>query len=548
MRSGLVPVFLFAAAGCNSIFGSHDVQLNPHLDADLTPPDAAPYTMYVTGMTYDTTKQSMTSPDSGTATFPILSGVTVAAGPLGMPATPHTLDNNGAFSVPFELAQGVYRIIYTPPDGVPVEIQGKLQSAHFVVPSLGRPDAVAAPSGAILSDIAPTGGPNTYNNLHLFSIGTFAVRLEGMASRIGNSTIWSTSSGQVDAIESMSGGLYTPEGAKGDRLVAVDTDASDQANAFSVGTITDFSAGTAYPTMAAWQTTATVDNQLLKWDNASSQIEASMRVIAAAPTWSNDLPDQGSLGYITPFAYGGVLPTTQLPNFIESGKGYIKVSNNPINRWAARGYGGLGMPVYLPLSKATSSTVPMIHVFDGTDAPAFPTAMFLRYSRSAVVEGVTLTTGIQTITVANATTTTTVPISVGLAYTATQHITLNGYDIWNDDGPTANPITNAPAEMDLVFDVDKPATTDDCISTIYKIDSGALVPVHRFISTPNNVQVNATIQVDKSIFAPGTDYVIGISCHQGLPGVATSLDWTKVPPAPYSFSESVTWTHPFNVP
>jgi hypothetical protein len=541
MRSGLV--FAFAVAGCNSIFGSHDVSLNPHLDADLTPKDAAPYTMYVTGMTYDTTQQPIGMPDSGTAAFPILAGTTVKYGMLGATPQPLGIDNTGAFSIPYDVAQGVYRVIYTPPDGVPVEIQGKLQSAHFVVPSIGRPDAMPAPSNAILGDITPAGGPNQYNNLHVFSIGTFAVRLAGVIQRIGSSTTWSTSSQQVDAIQSMSGALFAPESAKNDRLIAVDTDATDQANGFSIGTIPDFSAGYVVPTMTAWKTVTDVGNQQMKWGYAASQMDTSDRLMAAtSPTWTNDNPLSGM--YVPPFVYGGVLPTTKLPNFVEPGEGYIKVGSTPTNRWAARGHGGLGMPIFLPLTSTTSSgMLTMIHAFNGSDAPAFPTAMYLRYSRSGVVEGVTLTAGIQTIAPADLTTTTNVPVSVGLAYTATQHISLNGLDIWTDNG-NANSIMNAPAEMDLVFDVDKPATTDDCVSTIYEIDSGALVPVHRFISTPNNVQVNATIQVDKSIFAAGQDYVIGISCHQGLPMVATALDWSHVT---YPFSESVTWSHPFNV-
>jgi len=266
--------------------------------------------------------------------------------------------------------------------------------------------------------------------------------------------------------------------------------------------------------------------------------------MAASPsTWTNDNPQSNM--YVPPFVYGGLLPTTKLPNFVEPGEGYVKAGANPLNRWAARGHGGLGMPMFLPLTSTTSSggTLTMIHAFNGSDAPAFPTAMYVRYSRSGVVEGVTLTTGIQTIAPADLTTTTSIPVSVGFAYTATQHITLNGLDIWADNGP-ANLISNAPAEMDLVFDLDKPASTDDCVSTIYQIASGALVPVHRFISTPNNVQVNATIQVDKSIFVAGHDYVIGISCHQGLPMVSTALDWSHVS---YPFSESVTWTHPFSV-
>ncbi|MEO6774405.1 MAG: hypothetical protein ABI467_15520 [Kofleriaceae bacterium] len=540
MRSGFVCVL--AVAGCNSIFGSHDV-VNGSKDADTRPKDAAPYTMYLTGMAYDTTTQPMLTPDSGAATFPVLVNATVAVGKLGETPHPIALDATGAFTVPYDLAQGVYRIVYTPPDGVPVEIQGKLQSAHFVVPTLGRPDAMPAPADAVLGELLPMTGPNPYVNLHLFAIGTFAVRIVGMRPALGSTTTWTTNAVPPDAIQSMSGPLETPEQAKGDRLVVIDgaIGDADTATGFSIGTIPDFSATYVSPTLTPWKTTTNVGSQSLKWGYAASQLDTSMRLTAAMSTgWANDIDDGNGLGYVPPFVYGGLVPTTKLPNFVEAGAGYAASSNH----WAARGYGGLGMPIYLPLSKATVSTVSMVHVFNGTDAPAFPTAMFVRYSRSKVVEGVTLTGGIQTIALADNTATTNVPVSVGLASTPAQHMTLNGADITVDSGLAFN-VPSTP-EMDLVFNVDKPATTDDCISTIYAIDTShsVLVPVHRFISTPNNVQVNSTIQVDGSIFTAGQDYLIGISCHAGLPGVATALDWTQVT---YPFSESVIWSYPFTV-
>jgi len=347
----------------------------------------------------------------------------------------------------------------------------------------------------------------------------------------------------VDAIQSMSGALDTPAAARGDRIIVTDGDATDQATGFSVGTIPDFSAGYAVPTMAAWKTVSDVGSQQMKWGYASSPMETSSRLLAATPpSWTNDASQTSTS--VTPFVYGGVLPSTKLPNFIESGGGYVIVSNNPVNRWASRGYGGLGMPIFLPMTRTTAEgTVSMVHAFNGTDAPAFPTAMFARYSRSGVIEGVTLTAGIQTIALADNTAVTGVPASVGMAFTATQHMTLNDVDIFVDTG-AATPITNAPAELDFVFALDNPTTTDDCVSTLYMIDSAYLVPVQRYLSTPNNADVNATIKVDKSVFVQGRDYVIGVACHAGLPGVASGLDWTQVS---YPFSESVTWSHVFNV-
>jgi len=539
MRSGIVC--LLAVSGCNSIFGSHDV-INGSKDADVRPKDAAPYTLYLTGMNVDTT----TNPDPTQImpTFGALAGATVAAGPLGQPTQPLVLGGDGAFTVPYELAQDVYRVVYTPPDGVPVEIQGKIQNAHFVVASIGRQNAMPAPSNAVLGDITPTGGPNpAYTNFHLYTIGTYAVRIDTAVQRIGSSTTWSTNSGMVNGIQSMSGPLETPTGAQGDKIIVTDGDSTNQATGFSVGTLADFSTGLAYPTMAAWKTVADVGNQQMKWGYASSQMETSDRIMAATPvSWTNDNP-QSSM-YVPPFVWGGVVPSTKLPNFVEAGEGYVKVSNNPLDLWTARGYGGLGVPIFLPLTETTvQGTLTMVHAFNGTDAPAFPTAMYLRYSRSGVVENVTLTAGIQTIAPANNTAATNVPVSVGMAFTTNQHMTLNGDDIFIDSG-AAFTIANAPAQMDFVFGLDKPATTDDCVSTIYQIGTSNLVPVHRYLSTPNNVQVNATIKVDKSVFAQGHDYVIGVSCHAGLPGIATGLDWSQVS---YPFSESVTWSHSFNV-
>jgi hypothetical protein len=531
---------LFAVAGCNSIFGSHDV-INGSKDADLTPKDAAPYTMFLIGTNVDTT--SNPDPTLVTPTTVGLATTTnVMAGKLGQPLM--AVDNiggDGSFTIPFALAQDVYRIVYTPPDGVPVEIQGKIQNATFMVPSLGRPNAMAAPANAVLGDVTPTSGPNPYVNLHLFSIGTFAVRLAGQVSSIGSSTIWSTNANQVDAITSLSGGLDTPESAKGDRIIVVDgvsTLDPGTAGGFSIGTIPDFSAGFASPTMTRWKTRNDVGVQTLGWSIPSdtSQHEVSVRVTTAAPDpWTND---NGGGTDILPFIYAGGLPTTKLPNFVESGRGY---GSAPLNHWAARGYGGLGVPMYLPLSTtASNSTLDMVHVFNGTDAPAFPPAMFMRFSRSKMVEGVTLTTGIQTIAPTDNMNKAEVSFSAGLA---NQAITLNGVDIFTDITGTT-PIPNAPAQLELAIAIDQRTTTDDCMSTVYEFETSSLVPVHRYLSAPNNVSVNDKIMIDKSVFAAGHDYILGISCHHGLPGVTTALDWSKVS---YPFTEAVTWSLPFNV-
>jgi hypothetical protein len=541
MRSGLVC--LIAVAGCNSIFGSHDV-INSSTDADVRPKDAAPLRFVITGMNYDTTQQPRTTPDSGMASFPILANTDVYAGALdaAMP-TKYTLDNTGAFYVPYELGMADYRIVYTPPDGIPFEIQGKMQGATFVVPTLGRANAILAPANAQLSEITPTGGPTQYANLRLFSIGTFAVRVPGAIQASGSSTIWTSNASQVDSIQSMSGGLEQPQAAMGDLLVAVDGAQADPKtmDGYSIGTIPDFSAGFVTPAMTTWKTRADVGVQTLGWtiplDTSPTAISERLKGVAPNGDWFDDNPGSGQ--DTLPFIYSGVLPTTKLPNFVESGRGY---GSSPLNHWAARGYGGLGMPMFLPMSTSTSSSFDMVHVFNGTDAPAFTPAMFMRFSRSKVVQGVTVTAGIQSIAVTDATNKAQMQFTAGFA---NQKIQLNNVDILTETNGVT-PIPSAPAHMNLDIGIDEHLKTDDCISTIYQFQGTALVPVHRYLLAPNNGSVNSTIVVDKSMFAVGQNYIIGIACHSGLPGVAPALDWSQVA-SPFTFVEAVSWSLAFTV-
>ncbi|HEY6039487.1 MAG TPA: hypothetical protein VIV58_34645 [Kofleriaceae bacterium] len=548
MRSGLVC--LLAVTGCNSIFGSHDVT-NGSKDADLRPKDAAPYTMYVTGMNVDTTTNP--DPTQVMATYPVVPGVKVMAGAFGKTLDAIDVNGDGSFTIPYDLAQGRYRLVYTPPDQVPVEIQEDPQAAHFVIPSLGRPDAVPAPANAVLSELTPTGGPMPqYFNLHVLSIGTFAARVPGAAQRLGSTTTWTTNANQVDAIVSMSRELYTPDSTKGDRIVVVDGSSGDPntASGFSIGTMTGFdSTGAPDLTLTAWKDTSTTSIDALRWSlDTLSPSSPRNRVTAAATNSASIDLDDGS-GNLGAFIYAGVVPSLQIPGFLESGRGWQVA---PATRWAARGTGGVDVPVFLPMSQTVSTNpIRLIRAFDGTNLPAFPTAMYARYSMSwhwqvDASHMITFTEGLQSITpiTANVATTTPLAFSVGIAYTAPQHMMLGGVDIWTP-ASSAKSVSAGGGTIDFTYAVDGP--TDDCVATIYRLEGSSATPVHRFLSAV--VPTTAPITIDASIFEPTHDYVIGVVCHQGLPGVKASstqpgYDWSKVS---YPFMESTLYSYPFRV-
>jgi hypothetical protein len=384
----------------------------------------------------------------------------------------------------------------------------------------------------------------------VFSIGTFAVRIAGQQPAIGgSSTDWTTGTTQADHIASLSGVLATPNSSKGDKLVIVDGQNGnpDTAVGFSIGTMTKFATdGTPDLTLSPWKTTTEVGADQLKFDISTAfQIQARMDHFAPSGNFTNDYDD--GVGHALPFVYGGVLPTTYLANFLEPGLGWVKISNNPVNHWAVRGYGGMDVPVFLPMTKTVSVAPSIVRVFNGVDAPKFPTAVYARYSASRVVDGVTFTTGIQTIALADNTTTADLPFGVGVAHSELQQLTLNGTNIWVTDS-SAHTVTRDPNNKPIQLTFNTDAQVDDCETTLYRIDAGTAVPVRRFLSA--DVPATVPIEIDQTVFDHTSHYVIGVACHKGLPSVAhdsdhKGYDWRDVS---YPFSESMVYSYAFVVP
>lgn len=541
MRSGLLCLL----CGCNQIFGSHAVT-----ERDAPPPgEPRLLKMSLTRMNVDTT--SGADPSMIVPTSSALPDAHVQVGLIGGALSDIEIDGEGNFNIP-EADTGdnvFYRLVYTPPDGVPVEVQANVLEAHFVVSSLGRMDAVPAPGNARLPELFPPGGPNpTFNNLHVFSIGTFAARIAGQVQTLGGSTSdWFAGSTHPDAIASLSGVLAAPDSNKGDQIVVVDgmTGNPDVSGGFAVGTMTKFATdGTAdlvFPN--AWKTTGGSD--MLKWDIPNTFLILNrFNRIAPTPQYTHDLED--GVGNAAPFIYGGVLPTTAIANFLEPGLGWVVVSNNPVNHWAQRGYGGMSVPLFLPLSKVVTGSAPVFRVFNGVDAPKFPTAVYARFSASTVVENVTFTSGFQSVGLADNGNGPSFDFSIGVAYTDTQRISLNGVDIWSQDSSARVISRDGANAIKLTYSVD--SMVDDCVATIYRVDAGAAVPVRRYLSA--EIPASVPIEIEQSVFDHTSHYAIGVACHKGLPNVAHNsqtkgYDWRTVS---YPFTESMVYTYTFVVP
>lgn len=539
--------------GCNQIFGTGDVHLRVD-DAAMTA-DASPFATRITGMAFDSANAA--DPTAVAVTYPIFPGVTVEVGAMANPPAsampplaPVPIDSTGTFEIPHELAASAYRIVYHPPDMVPVELQTLLHGTpgHLIVDvSIGRPDRVAAPTTASMT-IGPTNAPDPYHAARLIETGAWATHYVGAVtggSVTAFTTAWNTSlASQGTPVTSQAGGLSSPETSRGDRLLLVDaTDTtslgSGLANAYSVLTMDGFNGATANNFVAGPWTTVTTSTPPMTAASYTKEpgfAAAEARVNKATRT--NQVSDDDNpvvIGQNFAFVWSGVIPSATLPSFFTSGAG-----GKAIPPAQANGFGGVGVPVFAFMSTKDSSTqLPYVDVFDGTIAPHFPQAIFARLSRSRITSNVKITEGVQTISLTSGIPATAkVDLAVGQAYSDGAHMMLNGTDIWFAN--SISTVVTGAALMPFTFGVD--GVVDDCVATLYSVTNNALVPVRRYLmpATANHGAPSGVI-VDGSILPHNVNYVFGVACHLGYPD-AVNGDWATVT---YPFSESTLYSFPF---
>ncbi len=541
MRLGIACVLV--GTGCNQIFGSHSVN---ELYSDAGPPaDASPYSMQITGMAWDSGKVS--DPSGILPTFPVLPSVTVEIGAMA-PATaaafpalsPAAVDSTGTFLVPFELALEDYRVVYHPPDGVPVEYQTSLHTPHHFIASvdIGRADKVLPASDAALSPFFPQSTPGSYSDARLIETGSWATVELGAADPANTSIKWSQTLTSTSAshpfgpVASQDGPLYAPETQKGDRLLLVDS-TNGIASAYSSFTLEGFNGAQPNGLIGtAWNTSA--PQVAAKFSPLPSTAAAVDRVSTDTRGNSVSFEDNPVAGVNAPAYWSGVIPSAAMPNFLAPGAGG-KVSAPA----QANGIGGMDLPTFAFMStNNTGFDAPYVDVFNGTIAPKFPQAFFARLSRSRTTAGVKLTEGVQTIAL-TAGGTAPIDLGIGLPYLGGAHMMFGGVDIWNNlDTPW--PIPATPGLLPFSFGVDGPV--DDCVTTLYRVTAAVYTPVRRYLMpAPSGHGAPPAILVDAALMPAGQPFAFGVTCHLGYPNAAVG-DWSKVT---YPFSESVLYSFLF---
>ena len=231
--------------------------------------------------------------------------------------------------------------------------------------------------------------------------------------------------------------------------------------------------------------------------------------------------------------WGGVIPTDQMPNFIEPNPG--------------------GLDVIAMFDLATTSDMPhtFVNPFDGgaDHAPVLPLAVLTEDSDSRIISGLlTLTSGFHQIVAApTGGGTAALAYDVGIAHATNQDVTLapsgipaNAMILTGGDGKL---VTLGGAKLaELTFGTDRPV--DDCIATLYTVGTTSVTPVRHFLLRQPPIP-GLPLVFDASVFDNTDTYVFGIVCRKGF-GALAQMDYT-VMASPYSFATSTFYSSMFMV-
>ena len=378
MRARIAAVaWLFAVAGCNQVFGNNQVS---HLPVDVIPGiDAAFGTMQLTWMD----EPSALAPVSMDA----IAGARVQVG-SGTDLTDlqdRPIDATGTFTVPYEILQLAprYRLVYTPADGIPVEIQTTLKTAHFVVPQVGRIDRTVWPRQPTLPagghvDFDGGGWPTSYAHLRFLGTGLWSNLEIGACCAPTNFLYVNYSRFLSD-----SGLLGVPMSASGDKVLVTESpDATSGVTGYGYLTFDGFDGGGMALNQQYSPWTSTGANTNLRYSSTviigSYGFRASNLVSGAADPYTN----QDTVN-------GGVVATTGVQPFTD-------LVINGIDPGAVTGE--YERAVFATLSQNTSLTQSFRNPFTGA-LPAFPTAVYQFGSsvHTFAAESVKVRSGVQEI-------------------------------------------------------------------------------------------------------------------------------------------------------
>jgi hypothetical protein len=540
---------VLAVAGCNQIFGNNSVT---PLDADIGEAgiDARYGAMTVMYAVEAGPDQIGTSPTY----VPFDTQVHVGAMDTHDPDVsklelrPVT---NGGFTVRFETLASRYRLIFTAPDGVDVEIQSQLSSADFVVPRIGRIDRGTALPGSLIPFMFTNGPDSTmvgsWKQGKIFSTGLWA------SFDLGPCCSGGQLSGKVDyqRFTSMSGPLGVPTSAT-DKLIFVD-------HVGDGGGTLDANHNKVYG-----YATVTVDG----FDDSGAPIN-----MIASP-WKDPIP-QTKLGVTT---------TAFAPDFAQRVAGLLNLTGTAVESPEIRKAGGviaaanimpfteillnqltniesvngdLDHVVFVGLGHTPGNPISFVNPFNGTDAPAYPTAVMV--SGSAVRTFANSTANVRNGIQALALQTDGAPnVNIGDAVGYASTIKIKPTSVTDEsatvvllDDPDAKMLKrNDVASMVKTFDLwfssdtaDVTATIDDCSITVYEVGPTTLTPTKRYLTNDMPTE-SVPLQIDQSVFQPARTYTLGFSCYHGHP-MAKLGDWRTVT---FPFAASTIYTKSFVVP
>ncbi|MEO8842992.1 MAG: hypothetical protein ABI591_10550 [Kofleriaceae bacterium] len=545
---------VLVVAGCNQIFGNN--QVTP-IGGDANQPGIdAPYGLM--SVTYAVEASPHDALHQAQPEFTPFDTV-VHVGPLD-PAN-HSLDDltvsvvtAGSFTVPTDTLTSIsaprYRLIYTRPDGLDVELQSSVKNASLVVPRIGRLDRVNVAAASDLS-VAFSGGPDntagSWTHGRIIGTGLWSIFELGRCCMFGQPVV------DYSTFLSMSGPLGAPQAAATDTLVFTDSNSDsggtydgyhDKVYGYATVTLDGFDGSGApiNPTVSNWKTPPT----LTSLGVVPPFSLYSQRVLSAL----NDTTMTDTVDYPDPVVAGGVIATDNVMPFTDNlvNQAIVKATNGDLDR-----------VVFAPLGRSLGNPIRFINPYNGIDAPAFPTAVYLSGSVTRMFEGTSTSvrSGIQVVALQTDKTATTpdvnfgdgVGLATGIAIGATNTTMMPATkSLVSVDNVTVNSPLNAETQsFDLTFasdSTDPNAAITDCTITLYQIESTMLTPVRRYlINTLPNAATGAPVIIDARLFDFVHSYTFGISCYHGHPNAITG-DWRSVT---FPFAVSTIYSHSFTV-
>lgn len=419
--------------------------------------------------------------------------------------------SDGSFEIPYPVNLSAHRIAYMlPGESVPTEIQWALTDATLVVPRTTRANAPKPPtqSGYTVTPsglVGSTSAPVAYTS----GVFTFSDAPSAFVSSMGSVTFR-----YAENAKPLAGPSGAPLAGKGDWVLIGDLRA--RANQMtSLGGWTLFRVDLVEGTMAmppmqpAWNTEVNTFttitpclNYCLPSGNTGSVLQRIDNVLGALVD-----PEQ-------PETYGfafGSSPSTELPAFVPG---------------TAPEY--LPKPLMLPFAMG-AQILSSFQVTDPSLALGLPRVLFARVARTRIVDGVKLTSAIQTVTTV---------FQGTLQYPAplVQNIRLGEVSL-SGDQPDGVPVPASSGPVAMTFEQESGYSADDFVITLYEITGASLAPVRHY------QVIQPSVQIDGNLLVPSHKYVFGITSRSGF-GAADRGDYRK---AQYPFGVSTTFTRTFVV-